>query len=191
MGTIYNQENAIFKEIINTLDSDECEKFVSDGLCWADIKCGEDLSQSDYEEMENLYMAQDKRVVFLLKEPNRNAGEDYRDWHWKENSTPLGRSIAFWLEGILKTTERYYPIKDELRVEREIFTESPFAFVNVKKTAGGATSDWKEIYEYAEKYSEQIRKQLDLYNPNIIVCCGSSDSSSNPKMLIVAMEYLY
>jgi hypothetical protein len=188
-NTIRKKEDEIFEEIIGYLN--DSENFVKDGLCWADIKCGENLSPVDYKEMENLYMGQDKRVVFLLKEPNGNEGEDYRDWHWKENSTPLGRSIAFWLEGILKTTERYYPIKDELRQNREIFKERPFALVNVKKIAGGARSNWKEIEHYAEKCSEQIINQLNLYDPNIIVCCGSSDSKSKPTMLKLAKKYFY
>ena len=36
-----------------------------------------------------------------------------------------------------------------------------------------------------------LKKQLDLYNPNIIVCCGSSNNPSKPRMLEIAMKYFY
>lgn len=191
---IFDKENEIFEEIKSRLTLTEQVSFVKDGLCWADIRCGKDLSESVYAEQENLYLQQRPRIIFLLKEPNRNGGEDYRDWHWSEKNGRLrfGNSIALWLEGILSTTTTNLPTLKELRQNREILTEHPFVIVNVKKIAGGSNSSWKVIFSYAEKYAQQLRKQLDLYKPDIIVCCGSTDNKqSELRMLNIAKRYLY
>ena len=81
MDLIYKKENEIFEKIKNELSQDEREKFVRDGLCWADICCGNNLPEHVFVEMENLYLQQRPRIVFLVKESNNNPGEDYRDWH--------------------------------------------------------------------------------------------------------------
>lgn len=191
---IYEQENTLFAEIKKTLTEVEYKQFVYDGLCWSDIRCGEDLPKEIYFEMENFYMNQRLRVVFLCKEPNGNAEEDYRNWHWSERKyyVTFGDSLALWLEGIFSTTPKVYPTVDNLRMNREIFTERPFVLVNVKKTAGNRRSDWNVIFEYAQRYALQLRNQLNLYNPDIIVCCGSSDNNAcDKRMLNIAKRYLY
>lgn len=192
MRSIHSKENLVFDEIIDMLESKERELFVSDGLCWADICCGENIPHDKYIEMEDMYLHQRPRIVFLCKEPNKNAGEDYRDWHWHENKRRFASSIAFWLEGLLSTTSSYYPVKRELRKDRKIFTEHPFVIINVKKTAGGNQSDWNGIFNDAKRHAEQLRKQISFYVPNIIVCCGSTDDESkDERMLTVAKKYLY
>ena len=194
MNMIFEHENTLFAEIKKNLNEVELKQFVSDGLCWSDIRCGKYLPGEVYLEMENLYMSLRPKIVFLCKEPNGNAGEDYRDWHWAERKcyVTFGDSLALWLEGILSTTSMDFPTVKELRMNREIFTERPFVLVNVKKTAGRSRSDWNVIFEYAQRYASLLRNQLDLYNPDIIVCCGSSDDDAcDERMLGIAKKYLY
>ena len=194
MDTIYNKENKIFNEIKSTLSQKDQERFVMDGLCWANICCGENLHKNVFVEMENLYLQRRPRIVFLLKEPNKNDGEDYRDWHWSEKKgNPIfGDSIAFWLEGILSTTTTYIPVLKELRQNREIFAEQPFVILNVKKISGGGKSQWNVIFDYAKKYAKQLQIQIGLYNPDIIICCGSTDNETDEqRMLTIARKYLY
>ena len=194
MDLIYKKENEIFEKIKNELSQDEREKFVRDGLCWADICCGEELPDDVFTENENLYLQQRPRIVFLLKESNDNAGEDYRDWHWAERKgcMTFKNSIALWYEGLLSTTATHLPTLEDLRQGREIFTEHPCAIVNAKKTSGKSRSDWNEISQFAEAHAQLLREQLNLYEPDIIVCCGSTDKEQNEqRMLNIAKRYLY
>lgn len=190
---IYKKENEIFEEIKTGL-TEESDLFVRDGLCWADICSGEGLPDDKYLEIENIYLQQRPRIVFLVKEPNDNPGEDYRDWHWSERKSPMTfkNSIALWYEGLLSTTATYLPTVKDLRKEREIFTEHPCVIVNVKKTSGGSKSVWSEIFQFAKEHAQQLRRQLMLYEPDIIVCCGSTDEEQNEqRMLNIAKKYLY
>lgn len=194
--TIYDRENAIFRDIMNMSTPEERELFVSDGLCWADIKCGEKLPQDTYIEMEGIYLCSSPRIVFLCKEPNNASGEDYRDWHWSESTSNIlfRDSIALWLKGLLSISNDNSPILQAIKENRYIFSSIPVTIMNVKKYSGGNKSDWSVIFNHAERFARQLREQLDLYSPDIIVCCGSSDNEKeelNNKMIKIAKRYLY
>ena len=45
--------------------------------------------------------------------------------------------------------------------------------VNVKKTSGGHTSKWDELYQMATDDRDLINRQLSICNPDIIICCGT------------------
>ena len=49
------------------------------------------------------------------------------------------------------------------------------AIVNIKKTAGGGSSNYDEILRAAEKYGEITLKEIDLIAPNIVICGGTYD----------------
>lgn len=48
------------------------------------------------------------------------------------------------------------------------------AWVNVKKVSGGATANDKEIKAAAIKDSAYLRQQLNLCEPDIVICGGTS-----------------
>lgn len=74
MNSIYEEENEIFNQIKSTIPESEQASFVMDGLCWADIQNGENLSKDIFLKNENLYLSQKHRIVFLCKESNNNPG---------------------------------------------------------------------------------------------------------------------
>lgn len=47
--------------------------------------------------------------------------------------------------------------------------------INLKKTPGQNTSNYKEISRAASENRNLIKKQVDLYNPDIIICCGTAE----------------
>ena len=57
---------------------------------------------------------------------------------------------------------------------RSIFLKRISA-INLKKTPGGCTSDYAEIEREASAFSEIIRKQLALYDAELIICCGTGN----------------
>lgn len=46
------------------------------------------------------------------------------------------------------------------------------AVLNIKKEAGGAIANTDEIQEYGKNDAFFIKEQIELYQPDIIVCCG-------------------
>ena len=89
-----NKENVIADKFIRP----EVDRMtvVWDGLCYASMK------QDLIKKAEEMYLSMEPRIVFLGKEPNGNALEDYRDWEWAERPSQgriFGDSIALWAEG--------------------------------------------------------------------------------------------
>ena len=45
--------------------------------------------------------------------------------------------------------------------------------VNVKKTSGSYVSDSRQVYAAARDNGEILKKQLALYAPDMVICCGT------------------
>lgn len=45
--------------------------------------------------------------------------------------------------------------------------------VNVKKTSGSYVSNGKEVYTEALNNAGILKQQLDLYQPDLVICCGT------------------
>lgn len=59
--------------------------------------------------------------------------------------------------------------KDDVR---EFFNTHPFALVESKKQPGGPKIDDKTLSAYLSKYSDLLMREIDILNPNVIVCMG-------------------
>lgn len=189
METIYSQENSIFEKY-----KTDSNLFVKDGFCFGNFI--QEFSVDAYnKKVVSLYCNYRPRIVFVCKEPNRNGGEDYRYWDWvtRKSNCTFGDSIAFWLDGILKVTENGFSRKCDLNKEREILKTHPFVLMNIKKTAGGATSKWSTLYNSAKENAVLLQEQINLYSPDIIFCCGSTDKETDKRnrMITLVKEYLY
>lgn len=45
--------------------------------------------------------------------------------------------------------------------------------MNINKRGGSSSTDFKELNKYAEKYKEFIKREIEIINPDYIICCGS------------------
>lgn len=186
MDTIFNQEELIFSEY-----KADKKLLVKDGLCFGNLIS--EYSEDSYMNIE-AYISNLPRIVFVCKEANKNEGEDYRYWDWitRKFYYLFGDSIAFWLEGILSVTSKGYPLKADINKRREIFKKYPLVLMNIKKIAGESKSNWNTIYNSAKENATLLQKQISLYAPNIIFCCGSSDNKgSRNRMINIVKKYLY
>ena len=186
--TIYDSEKSLLDSLRQTYPDKDRGLLVDDGLCWAAIS--NELSDT---EKEGLWTNSERRVLFLLKEPNGNEGEDYKDWDWSEGSDTFGNVLAYWLEGLMRTTKQYCPSYDDISSRKDIFKKYPLAIVNLKKVPGGNKADWKPIWKYAEQDKSFLRTQIrEIIKPNIIVCGGSNDNENNfRKVLSIALECIF
>lgn len=103
--TIYESEKALLEKLRQTYPDETRGLLVDDGLCWAAIS-NEQPNTNNRNWPECLWTDSERRVLFLLKEPNGNPGEDYKDWDWSVGRETFGNILAYWLEGILNTTPR-------------------------------------------------------------------------------------
>ena len=62
---------------------------------------------------------------------------------------------------------------DENRRRR---TLRSIAAVNLKKSPGGHTTDSAELAKFAEEDRVFLNRQFSFYDPDVIICCGTSDT---------------
>lgn len=116
-----------------------------------------------------------KKILFVLKEAygegdewaltswlNECAGRYQKDQTWKY--------VAQWVYGIEKTSsvgiERYKYLNDEERDEaiRQI------AVINIRKSNGESSSDYSVINGYAKFDKEELKKEFELIDADIVIC---------------------
>lgn len=91
------------------------------------------------------------------------------------------RRISNWCTGIsrihenLSWCEFQHDDADKNRIRQSL---KPFAFMQLKKTVGGASISDKNLWAHAKRDETEIRIQIDIYQPTVIICCGSAVWSS-------------
>ena len=134
-----------------------------------------------HESAESRWEMEKPKVLFVMKQPNSNnlLGEDYRAYELHD--VLLGNQnweqLFARLYGIIHTTAQGYPSYEEATRREsmiEAFTKHPFAMINIDKEHGAGTTRTNSLVAYAKANASFIRQQLQILNPNIIVCCGRS-----------------
>lgn len=119
-----------------------------------------------------------RKVVFLLKEPWSSNLTDIREWSGQMDPTaPEGfyDRISAWLYGINKATPTSYPDLETAfypKIQLKALRNYAHAFVHIKKCRGENKAYDSEIYNYAQQYKDFLKEQLEILEPNIVVCCG-------------------
>ncbi len=132
-----------------------------------------------------------RNILFLLKE----VYDDWSDCNYslleflrgnkhkitndnKNKEFPVAKTwsnVARWTCCAL-TGEDYHPGLADLSVEERIKWVSNIAVVNIYKGIRGASySPHAHIKEWAERCKDQLRQQIELYEPKIVICGGTGD----------------
>ena len=123
------------------------------------------------------WFSQKVRPLFLLKEAYHGTG----DWDLIKDhlltKEKMGKHITWkrvsqWTQGLLHTSTTYLcPFRDEAAMHyfgngqlRQI------AVVNVKKSDGAKDSEKDNILQYAQYDCTELRREIELIDPTIIVC---------------------
>ena len=112
-----------------------------------------------------------KKVLVVLKETNDYSNDLralIRD-HWKGTKNYLWQNVGRWAYGIQKTTKTFIPGRSDADAHRNEALLSS-AVINLKKTKGGSNSDMNEVRKYAIEDANFIREEIDLINPEVIIC---------------------
>ena len=123
------------------------------------------------------YCSAPVKLVFVLKEVNGGESWDLRDLLNKAERKETWNVVARWAKGIFNiekdfTWNELSENNDEQR--KEILP--CICAVNLKKTSGKDVADNSVIRKTAIKNSVMLKEQISLYNPDIIVCCGTDSA---------------
>lgn len=129
--------------------------FISDGIL-------------DEEEWDR----QKYKILFVSKEANwESSNADLCEFLLSESSSSYWKTwnnVARWIKALLEGGEypRYVSKSDKSYWLRKV------AAMNLKKVGGDAVAEDETIREYAENDKAYLKEQIELYNPDIIICCG-------------------
>lgn len=190
-GAFNGKLNELFNEWIASYPEDRRAKdmFVKDGLLlkYKDAVSGYDIN-SKWEDAE-------RRIMFIVKDCPDGWGYDARclligsseDEAVEKNAektrslkSRFFKNIACMLYGLSILTEEnkgkediFNDVKHDVERLRKVFNDMPFAYIEGKKLAGGRTCSAKKLAEAMEESKDFLSRELDILNPNIIVCCDS------------------
>lgn len=124
-----------------------------------------------------------KRILYILKE----AYGESSDWSlsdWLRRTAPhtnIWYRITEWTYGILNTTSEHIARYTPEDISFEYSAEEPnkwikqIAVLNIKKSSGKSESSYGEILAYANVDQEEIKKEIELIDPDIIVCGATAN----------------
>jgi len=123
-----------------------------------------------------------KRVMFLNKDVPYNPNQDIREWILRQNETDITalhyKNIALWLYGLLNIDDSgRSPIFEDIndtKIYSPFIDKTPIAIVNCKKESGVSRISNETLSEHIERYKGFLKDQIQILDPDIIVCGGGS-----------------
>lgn len=123
---------------------------------------------------EEEYLSAKCKIMYVLKEVNGGKSWSLREFIREGARAQTWDNIARWTEAILNLdSEKPWSYWENNNEARRKTILKKICAVNVKKTSGGHTSHADEVYQAALGNSDILQKQLRLYDPDIIICCGT------------------
>lgn len=176
----FAQLNGLFQEWMQDLSGEERNLFCKDGLMLKAYKTEKSI--------DTLWDESPRRVMFILKDKNTPDGDDTRLWpvdgkHGIEirelhggniEQTGFFPNIARILYGLTVETIGYSQL--EMQKVKDNWNALPFAFVEAKKLAGYSSIKQQELQKAIDKDGDFLMREIEILNPNIIVCCDAEDT---------------
>jgi len=163
--------------IINDIDAMQCEldgkmedvaDSLSDEAVYDGIICPERYVKSKY------------KVLWLAREPHDDGGDyDYKsDIMNKIKAGELvGNKYFNKMRDLQYSLNNGYLDWDGLKnIDRKDYNYNnigDIAFINCSKIPGGANLDWGKWWSNCEAFKDIVAKQIEIANPDIIICVGT------------------
>ena len=128
---------------------------------------------------EQAYSASPIKLLFVLKEVNDpdGGGWDLREFICAGGRPQTWNNITRWTEGIQQLSkDSPWSDLESIDERRRKQALSSIAAINLKKTPGGHTTDIDGLAATATEDREFLNRQMGLYDPDIIICCGAATS---------------
>lgn len=169
--------------------------------CWAEEERNEpDEEYAEYHKRNDVpknnfcidgfidkesYDSAKKKVLFIAKEshigPNveipYSESENKEFWASREvrKAKQEGAKLKnTFLKGMAMLYNDYLCDRDPQNTAPDKSTDnlSDVAFMNLNKRGGYVYCVWKTLCTYVEKYAVYIRKEIEIIDPDLVVCCG-------------------
>jgi len=127
---------------------------------------------------ESEYLKSCPKIVFILKEVNGGWAWNLKGYVREGGKAQTWNNIARWIYGI----RRLYQNK---RLEDDVWSKvdwvsaefrkeqlKTICTMNLKKTPGGSATNHKELLTFAKEDLPFIKRQLNIYMPDIIINCS-------------------
>ncbi len=118
---------------------------------------------------ETEYSKQKLKILFITKEPN-DPGEgewDFRKFWKSEIKYSFSHRISEWAFGLINS---FPPIKEIPDLQEEkIKTMKKIAFINLKKTGGGAIANEEKITTTVKEQKDLLIREIKIINPDLII----------------------
>lgn len=123
---------------------------------------------------EEEYCSSPKKLLFLMKEVNGAGVKDLRDFLRKGGRPATWDNIARWTQGLHNLEREFsWSCLERNNEARRLEFLKKICVVNVKKVPGGHTASKKELWNFAVQNAGWLKRQLSIYQPDIILCCGT------------------
>ncbi len=127
---------------------------------------------------EDAYISSKKKILYLLKEVNdsNGGGWDLRDYVKSGARASTWNNITRWTIGLQNIdSDISWNEIEHIDAEQRQVTLQSICAVNLKKTPGGSVCNTEELNRIAEEDKDYLNQQIQLYDPDILICCGTSD----------------
>jgi hypothetical protein len=132
------------------------------------------------------YLESDLKIMWILKEANSSDHDNESDWDYPNELKSFYEKEKYenkWdktFNSIICTTYGILNEKkwDEINKDfsKEVLSAlKNIAFVNIKKIPGGSRAVNAELKDFYSKHPSLIHKQIEYYEPNVIICAGTWD----------------
>lgn len=131
---------------------------------------------------EDEYLNSRVKIMFVLKEVNDSGGGnwDLREFVREGARQQTWDLITRWVYGIrnLDKEINWSSIENITIGQRKDVLKSICA-INLKKSPGGHTTNAEDFYKVALNDKQYINEQVKLYDPDLIICCGTGELFSD------------
>ena len=125
---------------------------------------------------EQEYLSSKLKIVYILKEANGGRNWSLKDFLYSGGRTQTWDNISRWTEAILNidNNHNWFYWENDCEKRRNIYLKK-IGVINLKKESGRHTSINKDVHKAAITNNIFLQKQLAIYKPNVVICCGTVD----------------
>lgn len=128
---------------------------------------------------EQAYLKSSPRILLIMKEVNdpEDPSFDLRRFMRDGGRPQTWDNVTRWVLGI-RNLEREIRWRALRTIVAELRTDTlrSLGAMNLKKSAGGHTTESRRLRDVAREDSDLLKMQFALYQPDLIICCGSDVS---------------
>ncbi len=125
--------------------------------------------------LNDSYWETNPRVLFLLKDTRDDftyiAPAPTKGYGPEGVSLNFWGNINSWQHVISMRWDNAVPTEEEIRMIRKKPVKD-IAYLNIKKKQGTSAISWKELRSYAIRDKKFLIRQLEMIDPQVIICCG-------------------